>query len=49
MAKRLNVEKTINGHTGVLKSSGAFSYVSGDKLVVIIGADEQQLESIIIE
>ncbi len=44
-----DVEKTINGHTGVLKSSGAFSYVSGDKLVVIIGADEQQLKSIIIE
>ncbi|WP_407411193.1 hypothetical protein [Methanobrevibacter sp.] len=44
-----DVEKTINGHDGVMKSSGIFSYVTGDKLVVITGADEQQLESIIIE
>lgn len=44
-----DVEKTINGHTGMLKSSGTFSYVDGDKLVVITGANEQQLKSIIIE
>ena len=44
-----DVDKTINGHSGVLKSSGVFSYVTGDKLVVITGADEQQLENIIIE
>lgn len=44
-----DIEKTINGHEGVYKSSGVFSYVTGDKLVVITGADEQQLESIIIE
>lgn len=42
-----DVEKTINGHAGVLKSSGTFSYVDGDKLVVITGADEQQLKTII--
>lgn len=44
-----DVDKTINGHDGIYKSSGVFSYVTGDKLVVITGADEQQLESIIIE
>ena len=44
-----DVDKTINGHAGVLKSSGIFSYVIDDKLVVITGADEQQLEKIIIE
>ncbi len=44
-----DVDKTIKGHKGVLKSSGAFSYVDGDKLVVITGADKQQLKSIIRE
>lgn len=44
-----DVETTINGHTGVLKSSGLFSYVDGDKLVVIQGASQDQLKSIIIE
>lgn len=44
-----DVDKTIKGHTGVLKSSGTFSYVTGDKLVVITGADKQQLKSIIME
>lgn len=44
-----DVEKTINGHDGVYKSSGIFSYVVGDKLIVIRGASEQQLQSIIIE
>lgn len=43
-----DVEVTINGHSGVLKSSGTFSYLSGDKLVTIQGASQQQLESIII-
>ena len=44
-----DVDKTINGHDGIYKSSGVFSYVTGDKLVVITGADEQQLENMIIE
>ena len=44
-----DVEVTINGHNGVLKSSGTFSYISGDKLVTIQGASQQQLESIIIQ
>ena len=42
-------DKTINGHTGILKSSGEFLYVDGDKLVSIRGANEQQLQSIIIQ
>ena len=44
-----DVDKTINGHTGVLKSSGVFSYVDGEKLVVIEGASTSQLKDIIID
>ena len=44
-----DVEKTINGHEGVLKSSGVFSYVDGEKLVVIDGASTSQLKEIIID
>ena len=44
-----DVDKTINGHDGILDAGGGFKYVTGDKLVIITGASEQQLESMIIE
>ena len=45
-----DVDKTINGHEGILDVGGGFKYVTDDgKLVMIDGASEDQLESIIIE
>ena len=44
-----DMDVTINGHDGILDSGGSFRYVTDGKLVMINGADEQQLESIIIE
>lgn len=44
-----DVDKTINGHEGILDAGGGFTYVTGDKLVSIDGATEDQLESIIVE
>ena len=44
-----DVDKTINGHDGVLSSSGMFSYIDGEKLVIIQGATKSQLKEIIIE
>ena len=44
-----DMDVTNNGHDGILDSGGSFRYVTDGKLVMINGADEQQLESIIIE
>ncbi len=44
-----DVDKTINGHEGVLDAGGGFRYITDGKLVLIDGATEDQLESIIIE
>ena len=44
------IDMTINGHHGKLTSSrDVFGYVSGDKLVVISGTSQEEVESIIIE
>ena len=41
---------TINGHYGKLSSArDVFGYISGDKLVVISGTSQEEVESIIIE
>lgn len=42
------IDKTINGHEGVLEGD-SFKYITNDKLVIINGASEDQLESIIVE
>ena len=43
-------DMTVNGHHGKLSSSrDVFGYVSGDKLVVISGTSQEEVESIIIE
>lgn len=42
------VDKTINGHEGVLDGD-SFKYITDGKLVMINGASEDQLESIIVE
>ncbi len=44
-----DVDKTINGHEGIMDAGGGFRYITDGKLVLIDGATENQLESIIIE
>lgn len=44
------IDMTVNGHHGKLTSSrDVFGYISGDKLVVISGTSQEEVEDIIIE
>ena len=44
------IDMTVNGHHGKLDNNGGvFGYLSGDKLVVISGTSQKEVEEIIIE